>query len=74
MTREMYDLQRDLHECMNLFDATTGWEWYYPDRWVPHCTVALTKEDSEEAFFDAADFILHEFKKDTGYISIGWLS
>lgn len=65
MTKEMYDLQRALQECMNLFDMT-GWEWYYPDRWVPHCTIALTKEDPEEAFFDAADLVLHEFKKIRG--------
>lgn len=71
MTREMYDLQRDLHECMNLFD-TTGWEWYCPDRWVPHCTVALTREDPEKAFFDAADLILHEFRKIQGtFQSVG---
>ena len=39
---------------------------------MPHCTVALTKEDSEEAFFDAADFVLHEFKKIQGiFQSVG---
>lgn len=71
MTKEMYDLQRDLHECMNLFD-TTGWEWYCPDRWTPHCSVALTNEDTEKAFFDAADFVLREFKKMQGmFVSVG---
>lgn len=71
MTKEMYDLQKDLHECMNLFD-TNGWEWYCPDRWMPHCTVALTKEDPERAFFDAADYVLHEFKKIQGtFQSVG---
>ena len=71
MTKEMYDLQRDLHECMNSFD-TNGWEWYCPDRWMPHCTVALTKEDQERAFFDAADYVLHAFKKIQGiFQSVG---
>lgn len=71
MTKEMYDLQRDLHECMNSFD-TNGWEWYCPDRWMPHCTVALTKEDPERAFLDAADYVLHEFKKIQGtFQSVG---
>lgn len=71
MTKEMYDLQRDLHECMNSFD-TTGWEWYCPDRWVPHCTVAMTKDEPEKAFFDASDFVLHKFKKIQGmFKSIG---
>lgn len=71
MTKEMYDLQKDLHECMNLFD-TNGWEWYCPDRWMSHCTVALTKEDPERAFFDAADYVLHEFRKIQGtFQSVG---
>nr|WP_308629148.1 2'-5' RNA ligase family protein [uncultured Eisenbergiella sp.] len=71
MTKTMYDLQRELQERMNVFD-TAGWEWYLPDRWVPHCTVALTGEDPEEAFFDAADLVLHEFEKLQGtFTSLG---
>ena len=70
MTAGMYQLQRELHECLTGFD-TNGWEWYCPDRWVPHCTLALTKDD-ESAFFKASDLILHEFKKLAGkFISIG---
>ena len=42
---------------------TTGWEWYYSNRWISHCTLALTKEDEEEVFYKASDLILHEFKK-----------
>lgn len=71
MNRELFDLQRDLHECMAAFD-TTGWEWYRPDMWVPHCAVALTNEDPEAAFFEASDLVLHEFKKLYGqFVSVG---
>jgi len=65
MTKDMYQLQRELHEAMKGFD-TTGWEWYLPDRWVPHCTIALTKDDPEDAFFKASDLVLHEFEKMAG--------
>lgn len=65
MNSGMYQLQRELHECLNDFD-TKGWEWYCPDRWVPHCTLALTGEDDEQAFFGASDLILHEFQKLSG--------
>ncbi|MDR1409788.1 MAG: 2'-5' RNA ligase family protein [Oscillospiraceae bacterium] len=71
MTKSMYQFQSELHECMIDFD-TTGWEWYCPERWVPHCTVALTGEDADDAFYKASELILHEFKKLSGkYTSIG---
>lgn len=71
MTRRLYDLQSELHAAMNDFD-TSGWEWYCPDGWVPHCTLAMTAEDGAEAFFKAAELILHEFEKIEGvYCEIG---
>ncbi len=48
--------QRELHECLKDFDAT-GWEWYRPNRWMPHCTLAITKEDDEDVFYKASDLI-----------------
>ena len=71
MNDTMYQFQRELHECLHTFDST-GWEWYCPNRWVPHCTLALTKEDEEDVFYKASDLILHEFKKMSGtFVSIG---
>lgn len=71
MNSGMYAFQRELHESMNGFDKT-GWEWYSPDMWVPHCTVALTKEDGDSAFYKACDLILHEFEKLNGeFVSVG---
>lgn len=71
MTGAMYDLQRELHECMSGFD-TKGWEWYLPNRWVPHCGLAMTQDDPRESFFRASDLILHEFEKLAGeYVSVG---
>lgn len=71
MNSSMYRLQRELHEELQAFDST-GWEWYQPDRWVPHCTVALTGDDGNEAFFQASDLLLHEFRKISGeFIAIG---
>ena len=71
MNDSMYQFQRELHECLKDFD-TKGWEWYCPNRWMPHCTLALTKEDAEEVFFKASDLILHKFQKLTGeFASIG---
>lgn len=71
MTRSMYDLHGELYSAMKEFDST-GWEWYQPDGWVPHCTITLTSEDKENAFFQASDLILHEFEKMEGlYTSVG---
>ena len=71
MTAGMYQLQRELHEFLSGFD-TKGWEWYRPDRWVPHCTIALTRDDPEDIFYRASELILHEFKKLAGqFTSIG---
>ena len=71
MNSGMYQFQRELHDSLKNFD-TNGWEWYHPDHWVPHCTIALTKEDDDEAFFQASNYILHEFKKMWGkFVSIG---
>lgn len=68
MNRKMYDMQRDLYQELIDFD-TKGWEWYLPDEWVPHCTIALTGEDDEDAFYKASELILREFKKTWGKFS-----
>ena len=65
MNRQMYLFQEELHENMKEFD-TTGWEWYCPNRWVPHCGIALTSQDEPEAFFKASELVLREFEKMVG--------
>lgn len=71
MTNSMYQIQRDIHDCMRDFD-TRGWEWYLPDRWVPHCGIALMKDDAEENFYKACDLVLREFDKINGkFVSVG---
>ena len=71
MNDSMYQFQRELHEYLKDFD-TKGWEWYCPNSWMPHCTVALTREDSEEVFYKASDLILHKFQKLIGeFVSVG---
>lgn len=45
----LFALQRELHAVLCGYDAT-GWDWYLPDRWTPHCTLALTGEDGERAY------------------------
>ena len=71
MNSKMYEFQRELHECLRDFD-TKGWEWYRPDRWAPHCTLALTGKDGKEIFYKASDLILREFRKMSGeFVSVG---
>ena len=71
MTKSMYQFQAELHKHFREYD-TTGWEWYCPDRWVPHCTLALTKEDEDDIFYKVSNLILHEFRKMSGkFVSIG---
>lgn len=71
MNDSMYQFQRELHDCLHEFD-TKGWEWYCPNRWVPHCTLALTQEDGEDAFYRASDLILREFRKMSGkFVAVG---
>ena len=71
MNSGMYQFHRELHENLKDFD-TNGWEWYCPNNWVPHCTVALTRDDECETFFKASDLVLREFKKICGnFVEIG---
>ncbi len=71
MTKSMYQLQSDLHEMLKEFD-TQGWEWYLPDGWVPHCTVALNGKDNEDIFYKSSELILRQFKKMEGkYTALG---
>ena len=65
MNSSMFNLQRALFENLKDFD-TKGFEWYHPDRWVPHCTLALTADDGEEAFYRASNLLLHAFEKIAG--------
>lgn len=68
MTSKMYDIQRNLHNKMTEFD-TTGWDWYCPDNWVPHCTVAMTSEAPNEKLYEAVDIILRSFTKPSGKLN-----
>lgn len=68
MNAGMYQFHRELHECMKGFD-TKGWEWYCPDGWAPHCTIALTGDDGEDAFLRASELVLREFGKMFGEFS-----
>ena len=71
MTRWLYDLHDEIYELMKESD-TIGLEQYMPENWAAHCTVALTSEDGEEAFYKANDLILREFAKTDGmYTSVG---
>ena len=71
MNEAMYQLHRELHEALRDFD-TAGWEWYLPNRWVPHCTLALTRDDAEDVFYRASDLILHAFRKMRGsFVALG---
>lgn len=71
MNKSMYEFQSELHDYMKEFD-TKGWEWYCPNDWVPHCTIALTGEDEEYVFYKASNLVLHEFKKMCGeFVAIG---
>lgn len=71
MNSDMYRFQRELYENLKDFD-TNGYEWYCPDRWVPHCTIALTGDDDDEAFYQASNLLLHEFEKIAGqFVEIG---
>ena len=71
MTDELHRIHRELHECLCGFD-TKGYEWYFPDRWVPHCTLALMRDEGDESFYKACDLVLREFEKVNGvFDSIG---
>ena len=71
MNESMFQLQRELFEHMSEFDST-NYVWYHPDRWVPHCGLALMSEDSDEAFYQACDLILRNFRKLNGtFESVG---
>ncbi len=71
MNKSMYRMQEELHKSLEDFDAS-GWEWYCPDHWAPHCTLALTREDEDSVFYRASDLILKEFQKISGeFVAIG---
>ena len=65
MTEGMYQFQREVHQALHAFD-TAGWDWYLPDRWLPHCTLALMRDDPPEAFYRASELVLREFRKMNG--------
>lgn len=71
MTEDLYRIQRELHDYLNAFD-TKGYEWYLPSRWVPHCTLAMMRSESDDAFYRACELVLREFEKVNGvFTSIG---
>lgn len=65
MNSNLHGLQRRLYELLHDFN-NKGWKWYSPDGWVPHCTLALNREDEEDAFYKASELVLRNFHKMEG--------
>jgi len=40
MTNELLTLHRNYHDLMSGF-LEDEWEYYLPDKWVPHCALAM---------------------------------
>ncbi len=71
MKKSMYQMHTELYEAIKDFDFK-GWEWYQPDGWVPHCTIALSSEDEDDIFYKTSELVLREFEKMSGkYTAIG---
>ena len=71
LNQSLFDLQRELYDRMSEFHGQWK-DWYRPDVWAPHCAVALTAEDGQDAFYQASELILRAFQKTGGmYSSVG---
>ncbi len=51
MNKNMYRMQAELHDLLKEYD-TKGFEWYLPERWAPHCTLALTMRTEKTHFIE----------------------
>lgn len=61
VTRELFELHRNLHNTFRFCDHT-GYEYYLPDVWVPHCAIMLGDSDDDNALFMAAKYVIQNYE------------
>ncbi|MBE9466748.1 MAG: 2'-5' RNA ligase family protein [Bacteroidetes bacterium] len=56
-TTELLNFQKSLHK--QLLSYSNCWDYYYPENWIPHCTVAMNVADDK--FLNAFKLIRENF-------------
>ena len=61
VTSELLELHRNIHNVFRFCDHT-GYEYYLPDSWVPHCAVMLGDADDDNALSTSAKYIIENYE------------
>ena len=61
VTRELLQLHLNFHDTFSFCDHS-GYEYYLPDIWAPHCTVMLGNSDDDNAFYEAAKHVIENYE------------
>jgi 2'-5' RNA ligase len=59
MTEELRQIHKDFHDSIGSVQMSV-WEYYLPEKWQPHCTMALGIPES--AYMEAFDTVRSSFK------------
>ncbi len=60
MTSQLDNLHKTIHNDFSFCDKK-GWEYYLPNNWVPHCSVALNGQDNTENLVKATEYAIKNF-------------
>ncbi len=71
ITRELLELHKDMHEKFSFCDST-GYKYYLPDSWVPHCALDISTDIN--VVCKSTDYVMKNFKPfDVIINKIGWV-
>jgi 2'-5' RNA ligase len=60
VTRELLQLHLNFHNIFSFCDHS-GYEYYLPDSWVPHCAVMLGDSDNDNDFCESAKHVIENY-------------
>ncbi|MBZ9635168.1 2'-5' RNA ligase family protein [Clostridium sp. FP1] len=66
VTRELFELHREFHNTFSFCDHS-GYEYYLPDSWVPHCAVMLGDSDDANALCASVKYVIENYEVIHGF-------
>jgi 2'-5' RNA ligase len=61
VTRDLLELHLNFHDTFSFCDHS-GYEYYLPDSWAPHCSVMLGDSDDDNAFYESAKHVIENYE------------
>lgn len=67
VTKELIDLHHNVHDLFN-FCNSTGFEYYLPNNWIPHCAIMMGQPGNNKDLCEATKYVIENHRPLIGTI------